>query len=214
MVNQYLVTAMVAVISALLGGGVWSFASAWLTSRFQGEESENSRLHADLRDALEAHKACQEQLADVGRRLDAIEHHHSSMVPRWVKNANKRILWVNGAAMVSIFGPLGLSRDQVEGRTFAELFGVETGRELERLSRSALSRPGSSVSTFLQLHPLLPPMRIVKVAGVGRDSELIYEGYAYWENDPADVADRAARREEEQLGLSTLRNAGAGPGTP
>ncbi|HEY1605634.1 MAG TPA: hypothetical protein VGF77_08535 [Allosphingosinicella sp.] len=203
--NQNVLTAAVAVISALIGGGVWSFASAWLTGRFHDEENEKGRLHADLRDAIAAHQVCEAKIETLERRLDVVEHHHASLVPRWIKNANKRLIWINGAAMVSIFGLLGRGRDQVEGCTFADIFDAEAAREVERLERAALAQPGRAVSTFLQLHAQLLPMHIVCVAGVGRDSELIYEGYAYCANDPADLADRGSRREQEQLGLSMLR---------
>lgn len=198
-------TAVVAVVSALLGGGMWSVASTWLSVRSQGEQSENSRLHADLREMKEAHEDCRAKLEIIERRLDVVEHHHGSLVPRWVKDAAKRLQWVNGAAMVTIFGPLGLGRDDVEGRTFAELLDPSAAREIDRLDRAALVRPGCVVSTMLQLHPQLPMMMIAKIAGAGRDNELIYEGYAFRSNDPADVSDRASRREQEQLGASFLR---------
>ncbi|MEA3033221.1 MAG: hypothetical protein QOH86_1237 [Sphingomonadales bacterium] len=203
--NGVLLTAAASLISALVGGGVWSVASTWLQTRSQGEESEKERLHADLRRAIASHVACEEKLVTIERRLEAVEHHHASMVPRWIKDAKKRLLWVNGAAMVMIFGPLGLTRDQVEGRTFADLLGMEVVREIERLDRAALVYPGRAVSSFLQLHPQLPAMTVVKIAGISREGDLIFEGLAYCANDPEDDADQGARRGKEQLGLSSLR---------
>lgn len=194
-------TTVVSVGSALLGGGVWSVASTWLTHRFRRDERDDERLYQE-------HKDCLAEVAALKTRLDALEHHHASLVPRWIKDSSKRILWINGAAMLSIFGPLGKARDEVEGYTFLDLLDMEAAREIDRLDRAALARPGTAVSTLLHLHPQLPAMHIVKVAGVGRDNELIYEGYAYCTNDPADLLDRGTRRQEEQIGLSRLRMQG------
>jgi hypothetical protein len=203
-------TAVVALASAFLGGGVWSFGSTWLGRYFDKEEREIERLRADLDKVRADHQGCELRVTTLERRLEAVEHHHASLVPRWIKDAAKRIVWINGAAMVTIFGPLNLIRDEVEGHSFAELLDAEAARELDRLDRAALAHPGRAVSTMLQLHPALPVMTIVKIAGVGRDSELIYEGYAYCENDPDDARDRGVRRQEEQLGLSLLRLQGPG----
>jgi hypothetical protein len=197
-VNDLVQTGLVAVLSALLGGGVWSFAATWLGKKLDKEEREVDRLRAD-------HQKCEERVEALERRLESVEHHHASLVPRWIKDANKRILWINGAAMLTIFGPLRKTRDQVEGHTFQDLLDMEAAREVDRLDRAALAHPGRAVSSLLQLHHQLGPMHIVKIAGVGRDSELIYEGYAYSANDPADANDRGDRRQEEQLGLSLLR---------
>ena len=196
--DQGLVTALMAIASGLASAPLWNAATTWWAKRHDSQERETDRLR-------KAHERCEEKLAALERRLEAVEHHHASLVPRWIKDASKRILWINGAAMVAIFGPLRLTRDQVEGHTFAELLDPEAAREIDRLDRSALAHHGRAVSTLLQLHAQLPAMHIVKVAGIGRDAELIYEGYAYCANDPADLADRGARREEEQLGLSLLR---------
>jgi hypothetical protein len=213
-VNQIVVTAIAALASAFVGGGVWTFASAWLGQSFSKEQSEIKRVRADLTKVQDAHKGCEERVATLERRLESVEHHHASLLPRWIKDANKRIRWINGAAMVSVFGPLDLARDQVEGHTFAELLDMEAARELDRTDRAALARPGMPISTLLQLHSKLPLMHIVKVAGAGRDGELVYEGYAYCMNDPADALDRGVRRAEEQLGLSTLRMQGPAPDDP
>lgn len=199
--DQLPAVAIVSIVSALVGGGVWSFASAWLSHVFRRGERDEDRRERE-------HRECLTELAVLKTRLDALEHHHASLVPRWIKDSGKRIRWINGAAMLAIFGPLRKTRDEVEGRTFADLLDMEAAREIDRLDRSALARPGRAVSTLLQLHPALPAMHIVKVAGVGRDNELIYEGYAYCTNDPADLWDRGARRQEEQTGLSRLRMQG------
>lgn len=183
-----------------------TFATVWLGHLLKRGEKEEDRLRED-------HRECLERVARLELRLEAVEHHHASLVPRWITNVDRRILWINGAAMMSIFGPLQKSRDEVEGHTFADVLGMEASRELDRLARSALAFPGRAVSTMLQLHQGLGPMHIVVVAGVGRDNELIYEGYAYGANDPVDVHERGSRRQEEQIGLSTLRTQNQdGPG--
>lgn len=203
--SEGLIIALVGGVSAVVGGGITTLASAWLTAHAGSEEGEKQRLHDEVREMRTLHEECTARADTLERRLEVVERHHASLVPRWIKNAAKRIDWVNGAAMVSIFGPLGRGRDQVEGLTFADLFGAETIREIDRLERAALQRPGRSVSTLLQLDQQLPPMHIVCVAGIGRDSELIYEGYAHCPNDPGDAEDRGSRRQQEQLGLSSLR---------
>jgi hypothetical protein len=105
-VNPIVVTAAVAVLSAFVGGGVWSFASAWLGQRFSKEEKEIDRVRADLKTVQERHDGCEDRVATLERRLEAVEHHHASLVPRWIKDANKRICWINGAALLAIFAPL------------------------------------------------------------------------------------------------------------
>ncbi|HEX5183578.1 MAG TPA: hypothetical protein VFW19_10560 [Allosphingosinicella sp.] len=203
--SHILVTALVGLVSAFVGGGVWSFLSTWLRARFDHDEKEIDRLRKDVAALDERHRECEAKFDALERKFDAAEHHHSSLIPRWIKNAHKRVLWVNGAAMVNIFGQLDLNRDQVEGRTLAELLGAEAAREMDRIDRSALANPGRPVSTLLQLHQRLAPTHIVEIAGIGRESELIYEVYAYFPNAPEDEADRGGRRQAEQIGLSSLR---------
>jgi hypothetical protein len=184
---------------------MWTFLSKWLELRARKGEREDSQLRADHRECLARVEVLEEDLRATQRRLEVVEEHHSSLFARWIKDAGKRIVWVNGRAMATIFGPLGYTRSQVEGRTFQDLFDVEAAREIDRLERAALAQPGRAVSSMLQLHRALPVMMVVKVAGVGRDQELIYEGHAYEVSDAVRVLERAAKREEEQLGLSQLR---------
>jgi hypothetical protein len=200
------------VVGVVGGAGLWNFAAKWLELRERREETEVGRLRNDVEAVKKAHQACERNLEGLALRLEAVEHHHSSYLPRWIKDARKRIVWINSAALVAIFGRVGYTRTDVIGRTFAELLDVEAAREIDGLDRLALALPGQAVSTLLALHPQLPLMVIVKVAGSGRDGEIIFEGYAYRQNPPdIDVA-RGERRQEEQVGASMLRMAGPDAG--
>jgi hypothetical protein len=198
------------VISAVGGVGLWTFILKLIGMFWQREEKEMDRLRQDVADLRTKHAHCEERYAALEARFDAVERHHASLVPRWIKDASKRVRWINDAALMTIFAPLQLSREQVEGRTFAELLDAEAAREIDRLDRSALARPGQAVSCLVTLHSSLRAMHVVKVAGVGRDRELVYEGYAYRGNDPDDEADRGQRRQEEQIGASKVHTGYAG----
>lgn len=191
------VAAMSGALSGVGGIGLWNFLTKRLEIRSARETREEDRLRAD-------HEKCLERVETLERRLEIVEAHHSSLFARWIKDAGKRLSWVNGRAMATIFGPLGYTRDQVEGRRFQDLLDVEAAREIDLLDEAALAHPGCAVWSMLQLHPRLPLMIVVKVAGIGRDQELIYEGQAYELNDAA-AAERGAKREEGQMGLSQLR---------
>jgi len=193
------------IVSAIGSVGIWNLVAKIIELVWRREDSDNARLRREVAELKEAHRTCEERVEEFARRLDTVEHNHSSLVPRWIKNADKRVIWINDAAMMQIFAPLRLSREKVEGHTFAELLGAEAAREIDRLDRDALAWPGKAASTMLTLHPSLRPMHVVKVAGVGRDRELIYEGYAYCANPPSAEADRGHRRADEQRGASKLR---------
>lgn len=212
--NQLVLILITGALGAFGGVGIWTFLSKWLELRAKREERDEDQLRADHRDCLERVDALEEDLRRTQRRLEVVEAHHGSLFARWIKDAGKRLVYVNGRAMATIFGPLGYTRDQIEGRTFLDLLDIEAAREIDRLDRAALTQPGRAVSSMLQLHPRLPVMIVVKVAGVGRDQELVYEGHAYEVNDAQRVLERAERREEEQVGLSILRLEGPRAGSP
>lgn len=220
MSDMIIVTLVTGVLGAVGGVGLWTFLAKWLELGVGRETAEITRLRSDVdtakREAIEAkasHKACENRVEDLERRLEAVEHHHSSYMARWIKDGGKRIIWINSQALLTIFAPLGYSRNDVVGRTFVELLDPGAAREIDRLDRAALAIPGQAASTMLQLHPNLPTMVVVKVAGAGRDGELIYEGYAYCPNDREEADDRGERRQQEQRGLSQLRLAGPDTGS-
>ncbi len=222
------VTALVAAVAAAftkLGG--------WLQRRkdraLEVEESEIVRLRADVAEvkkeasaARALHAACEDKVEALERRLEAVEQHHPSLMARWIKDKNKRVIWINARAMISIFAPLGYGREEIEGRTFAEIgFDPNVATEIDRLDQAALMRSGEAVSTLLTLRRLeappgvmteLRPMVVVKVAGIGRDGELIYEGYAFLGNARADTDELGDRRQDEQRGASKLRTGAAAAG--
>lgn len=196
-------------LAAAVGGvGLWQYLARREDRRHERADRLDAQTRADLAAERTAHRECLVRLADVERRLEVVEHHHSSLFARWIKDAGKRISWVNGRAMASIFGPLGLTRDQVEGRTFQDLLDPESSSEIDRLDEEALLNPGTPVWTVVQLHRQLPVMIVCKVAGVGRDQELIYEGHAYPMSDSLEKSGAPGRRGVAQLHLSQLRQGG------
>jgi hypothetical protein len=204
--SEALLIALVGVFSTLVGGGgMWVFLNGRADRSERREDKEIERSRSDLASEKKSHQECLDRLDAVEKRLEVVEHHHGSLLPRWVKDASKRICWVNGQAMAAIFGPLGYTRDAIDGRTFQDLLDMEAAAEVDRLDRAALAQPGTAVASMIQLHHSLPVMMIVKVAGIGRDQELIYEGHAFRTDDAERVIHRAVRREEEQIGLSILR---------
>lgn len=131
----------------------------------------------------EAHQRCLAEVEELKARVAVIEHHHRSYLARWIKDAAKRILWVNDKAFISIFAPLGFHRDALIGKSFNELLDPDAAAEIDRLDAAALTHPEVAASNVIQLHPLLPAMVVVKTAAAGREGELEYEGYAYRTND-------------------------------
>lgn len=170
------VPVLVALIGAFFSAPVWQYVGR----RFGWNVSEIDRLRKE-------HRRCEDQLRELTARVAIIEHHHSSAFARWISDAKRRVVWVNAKALVSIFGPMGLERDQIEGKTFRDLVDKPAADELDMLSAAALAHDGSAVSNLIRLHPDLPVMHIVKIAAAGRDGELIYEAIAFRMNDP-DIA--------------------------
>jgi hypothetical protein len=116
------------------------------------------------------------------REMERVQSHDSHLA-RWTKDGGKRILWLNAKAYLSIFAPLGVGRDEVEGKTFAELLSEDAAMEVARLDEMALAHPEMAASNMIRLHPSLPVMWIVKIAATGLDGALMFEGYAYRTND-------------------------------
>lgn len=190
--------AMIAAGGALLGGGMWTFLGSWFGFR----EKEIVRLREDVAGLTEKHQNCEKEVAELKLRQAALEHHHASHLARWIKDAHKRVVWINSKALLSIFAPIGLGRDEVEGRPFADLIDPHAAADIERLDHAALAQPGSPASTLVKLHPDLPVMHIVKVAAAGREGQLIYEGYAYRTNDPEIALGAGLARQAEQRVVS------------
>jgi hypothetical protein len=227
-----------AVITAIGGaGGLWAWLDKrreWKArakkdaaeEAAQREEREVARLRQDmtevkrqLDESRQAHSRCEEQVSALSERIDTIEQHHSSLLARWIKDDDKRIRWVNSRAMMLIFAPLGYSRGEIERKTFAELgLDATTVTEIDRLDRLAVIHPGETATTMLTIRRVgapagslaeLPPMFVAKVAGIGREGDLIYEGIAFRGVGDAEIERIGDLRQAEQRGVSTLRGLGA-----
>jgi hypothetical protein len=196
-------TIATAVLAGLTGaGGMFALYPKMRELKDKREESEIGRLRTDVTSILAREHACEEQLTDVKARLLAVEHHHGSYLARWVKDAAKRVLWINDKAFLSIFAPLGFSRDGVLGKTFGQLLEPSAAGEIDRLDQAALAHPELPASNIIQLHPLLPVMVVVKVAAIGREGELVFEGYAYRTNDRMISDGQGASRQGAQIEAS------------
>jgi hypothetical protein len=200
------------VISTIAAGvgsvGLWNWLIRREDRREERKDRSDDRLREEHRECLERVDHLEDELRSTQERLAVVEAHHGSLVARWIKDANRRVCWANGRAMATIFGPLGYSRVDVEGRTFHELTRIspEAAHEIDRLDRAALAYPGMAVASTIRLAPDLPLMVIVKVAGVSpRDQELIFEGHA-WRDAPETLTnDLAAERAAEARCAAMLR---------
>jgi hypothetical protein len=164
-------------------------------------------------DTLEdKHARCVEEVEELKARVAVIEHHHTSYLARWIRDATRRVVWINDKALLSIFAPLDLTREQVIGKTLAELpFDQVAVAEVDRLDAAALAHPEVAASNVIQMHPLLPLMVIVKVAAVGRDGELVFEGYAYRTNDRMIADGFGADRQRRAIEASSDHMLGGDP---
>lgn len=211
--SHTLLTVLVGLLSTILGGGgMWAFLKGWQDRAAAREESEIGRLRIDV-DALRLREGdCQAKLLLVEARIEAMEQAQDSHIARWIKDGHKRITSINAKALLTIFAPLGYTREDVIGKTFAELdrLDPQVSAEIDRLDRLALARDGAASSSLITFHPLLPEMHVVKVAAAGHDGELIYEGYAYRKNDP-DLSDGVGAGRQRQAIVSSAGNMLGGP---
>lgn len=194
--SELLLALLSSLVGALGGGGGVLGYLAW---RGDTMRKDFERLH-------NLHTLCEDKVARLEMRLEAIEHAQDSHLARWTKDSGKRITWMNDKAFITIFAPLGLTREAADGKTFRELLiDNQAADEIDRLDQTALAQPDSPVSNLVQLHPDLPLMHVVKVASTGKLGELCYEGYAFRVND-RDVADATAIvRQRQQRRASAAR---------
>lgn len=195
--TDWLVPLISAIVSGVTAVPVWNTIMK-MTGR---GATEIDRLRLEVRENSTKHARCEEKVAALAERILQIEHHHASAFARWILDVHKRITWVNSKALISIFGPIGLTRDEIEGRTFRDLLDKQAADELDRLAMAALNHDNTPVSNLIRLHPDLPVMQIVKMATDGRNGELIFEAIAFRTNDPdviigLGVARTAAQRRE------------------
>lgn len=191
-----LVTGAVALVG---GGGGATLMVKVMELRAKREESEIERMRADEKSCREEVAGLRKELAELKARLVVIEHHNGSYLARWIKGADKRVQWLNDRAFLAIFAPLGLTREEVIGSTFEDMLDPAAAREIDLLDQAALAHPEVAASNVIQLHPLLPVMVVVKVAAIGREGELVYEGYAYRTNEKMVSDGLGAARQAEAI---------------
>jgi hypothetical protein len=193
------VTALIATITA----GIY-IAPKWREIGVKKDEGEIDRLRKDVASFRMDLEACEKRHETLETRLRAIEFENSIYLARWKKDSAKRITWISDKAFLMIFAPLGFkTRDEVDGKTFAELLVDPVAvREIDLLDRAALSAPGSVASCLIQFNATLPFMMVLKVATMNSDG-LMYEGYAYQDMSPEILAANGAGRQIRQIAIST-----------
>ena len=192
-------TTIVTTLAALIM--VWPKLSEIWNKR---KESEIGRLREDVKSFEAKLEACESRHATLETRLRAIEFENSIYLARWKKDSAKRITWISDKAFLMIFAPLGYkTRDEIDGKTFAELLVDPVAvREIDLLDRAALSAPGSVASCLIQFNTTLPFMMVLKVATMNNEG-LMYEGYAYQDMSPEILAANGAGRQIRQIAIST-----------
>ncbi len=169
--NEYLAPAAV-VLAALASGPIWSM----FTERFKigaaKQTADNLRL-------LQDHDLCKAEIVELRTQMAALAASQNSFLARWIKDRSKRVAWVNDLAFMTLFAPLGFSRDELHGKTFAEI-GFESAAIaiIDELDRLALAHPGVPQSRMISM-PDGQRLVVLKVAGIGSDGEVRYEGSAY-----------------------------------
>lgn len=191
--------AIVALASAVLGGPGWGFLSSWLGLRQSGRKDEITRLDGKCAALEEELSACEQRHSTLEARLRAVEQRTGSYFALWIKDYRKRLVWLNDKAFLTLFAPLGYSRDELDGKTFHDLFTAKAADEIERLDRAALAHPGHTHSALVQLHPDLPFRVIIKVASVSEKGDVQYEGLAYHPGDPEIIHAAGVERQREQV---------------
>lgn len=176
--------ALVGVISAVLGGPLWSFLSSWLNLGLTKTENEFKRLNARIKELSAELATCEEKHGTLEHRLRAVENKSTSYFAMWIKDRNGRIVWLNDKAFLTLFAPLGYTRDELDGKTFHDLLDPAAADEIALLDKAALTHPGATQSILIQLHPDLPYLIVIKVASISESGDVQYEGCAYNPSDP------------------------------
>lgn len=181
-------------VTSIASVGLWNLVALVLKRKWSvGDRQRKS------------HEECLREVEALKERVAIIEHHHNCYLARWIKDADRRVIWFNAKAMLAIFGPLGKTREEVLGKTFAELLlDPVASAEIDRLDEAALAHPECAAHCPIRLHPNLPVMIVVKVAAVGREGELVFEGYAYRTNDSLITAGFGADRQRLAIAASAM----------
>lgn len=184
MASNGLTLALVGVVSAVLGGGIWTFFASWMNIGVAKRKDELTRLDAEVKRLREELGGCEEKHGVLEVRLRAVENKTTSYFAMWIKDRHGRIVWLNDKAFLTLFAPLGYTRNELDGKTFRDLLDPVAADEIDLLDKAALAHPGATQSILIQLHPDLPFLIVIKVASVSESGEVQYEGCAYNPSDP------------------------------
>jgi hypothetical protein len=184
MVGSALELSTVGLASAALGGPGWSFLSSWFGLKASNRKDEFARLDRRCEDLVEELASCHEKHGTLETRLRAVEQRSGSYFALWIKDRRKRLVWLNDKAFLTLFAPLGFTRDELDGKTFQDLFDGAAAAEIDRLDVAALAQPGHTQSALVQLHSDLPYRVVIKVASIAENGDVQYEGLAYDPGDP------------------------------
>lgn len=184
MASNGLTLALVGVVSAVLGGGIWTFFASWMNIGVAKRKDELTRLDRDVTRLRDELAGCEEKHGVLEVRLRAVENKTTSYFAMWIKDRHGRIVWLNDKAFLTLFAPLGYTRNELDGKTFRDLLDPVAADEIDLLDKAALAHPGATQSILIQLHPDLPFLIVIKVASVSESGEVQYEGCAYNPSDP------------------------------
>lgn len=208
--SDAVVIAVVAAASTVVGGGIWTFLAQWLNVGQAKRKDELVHLKGEVDGLRKELTSCEERHGVLETRLQAVEQRNGSYFALWIKDRHRRLVWLNDKAFLMLFAPIGYARDELDGKTFADLLDPAAAAELEHLDRAALAHPGQTQSILLQLHPDLPYLVVIKVAAIAANGDVQYEGCAYSPGDP-DIRSAAGARRQIVQRAQTLDNLIEGP---
>lgn len=187
--------ALVGLASAAIGGPGWSYLAARLNVGVATKKDELTRLDAKVAGLENELASCEERHETLETRLRAVEQRNASYFALWIKDRNRRLVWLNDKAFLTLFAPLGYARAELDGKTFADLLDPVAAAEVELLDKTALAHPGQTQSLLIQLHPDLPYLVVIKVAAIADNGDVQFEGCAYSPGDP-DIRSAAGTRRQ------------------
>lgn len=177
--------------------------SSWLNLGANKRKDEVARLDGEVTKLRGELSTCEERHGVLETRLRAVENKTTSYFAMWIKDRHGRLVWLNDKAFLTLFAPLGYTRNELDGKTFRDLLDPVAADEIAVLDKAALSHPGATQSILIQLHPDLPFLIVIKVASVSESGEVQYEGCAYNPSDPEIRTALGTRRQVIQRAEST-----------
>lgn len=211
MTSDPLTIALVSIGGAIVGGPVWSFLSTLLNIGAGKRKTEHEWLKSRVTELATLLQDCEAKHGILETRLRAVERRDASYIALWIKDRSGRLVWLNDKAFLTIFAPLGLARDELDGKTFRDLLDPAAALEIEQLDKAALAHPGATQSILIQLHPDLPFMVVIKVAAIAENGDVQYEGCAFNPGDPEIRSAAGVRRQIIQRAGSLESKLGDAP---